>query len=83
MGFRIAKSIPLPKKIKGTRQGKYPWADLEKGHSILVQDEEGDEFGAARQRAKQSARQFEKRHSGIKFIWEDYPDGSARIWREK
>jgi hypothetical protein len=76
MSFILETDVPLPKRAGGGRTGsKYPFAQMEVGHSFVVSD--GVKIGTVRS----AIGAFSKRYSDAgKFAVRQVEDG-VRVWR--
>lgn len=75
--FTLTADIPPPEKRRSGRPSKYPFDQMEVGHSFFVKTDKPASAGS------RIARQAKKSHK-IKLIWEARnEDGEAgiRVWR--
>lgn len=83
-GYQISGDVPIPKVIRGGRNGsKYPFDQLGVGQSFFVPDSEGGKHGAARTMG--SAVSVANKHAGekrfvVRAVTENGTSG-ARVWR--
>ncbi len=74
MTFTIETNIPVPSRKGGRSGSKYPFAQMDVGHSFLV----GSDVKATTIRSAVGA--FTKDNKDFKFVVRAVPEG-IRVWR--